>query len=67
MTAVNYKPTLRACYLGYVTQAVVNNLEMCIRDSRKNGANGPRRKRWTNVSGRAIIVAFGGRRPHHTE
>ncbi len=26
MTAVNYKPTLRACYLGYVTQAVVNNL-----------------------------------------
>ncbi|MBC5580224.1 MFS transporter [Anaerofilum sp. BX8] len=26
MTAVNYRPTLRACYLGYVTQAVVNNL-----------------------------------------
>ena len=24
MTAVNYRPTLRACYLGYVTQAVVN-------------------------------------------
>ena len=28
MTAerVNYKPTLRACYLGYITQAVVNCL-----------------------------------------
>lgn len=23
---INYKPTLRACYLGYITQAVVNCL-----------------------------------------
>lgn len=26
MSAPNYKRTLRACYLGYVTQAIVNNL-----------------------------------------
>ena len=26
MAAPNYKRTLRACYLGYVTQAIVNNL-----------------------------------------